>query len=102
MPLLVNRGHGYKPVAGELADFYIPEFVYIRGVPNDRGQMAEQTRPVFQDWSIEFTVKFDEQIVNEKDVKMACENMVLGSFRPRFGRVTLQQFGTPVKAKSAG
>lgn len=101
VPLLVSLGDGYKPLEGELKDFYKPEFIYIRGVPNDRGQMAEQCRPIFQNWLIEFTVRFDEQVVNEKDVRASCEAMVLGSFRPRFGRVALKHFGAVTKAKSA-
>ncbi len=101
VPLLVNTGKGYQPLKGELEDFYRAEHIYIRGVPNDRGQMAEQCRPIFQDWSCEFTVRYDEQLVDEKSVRAACDLMILGSFRPRFGRVTVKHFGAIVKTKTA-
>jgi len=101
-PLLVNRGDGrYAPVAGELEDFYIPEFIDIRGVPNASGQMVEQCRPIFRDWRVKFSLRFDEMIVNESEVKTACETMMLGSFLPRFGRSSLEEFKTNAKAKAA-
>lgn len=102
IPLLVNRGNGkYTPVKGDLEDFYIPEFIDIRGCPNAKGQMVEQCRPIFRDWALEFTMTFDDQLVNSKEVQAACEGMILGSFRPRFGRSMLKKFQVLKIAKAA-
>jgi hypothetical protein len=92
VPLLVDRGKGPHPLEGELEKYYMPEFIDIRGVMNRAGQMVEQCRPIFRTWAAEFTVRYDEMAVNTEDVKRALAGMILGSFRPRFGRVAVEKF----------
>jgi hypothetical protein len=93
VPILVNRGNGkYLPLKGEVEDFYVPEFIDLRGCPNKAGQMVEQCRPIFRDWSVEFTLQYDDSLVDAKEIRQACEGMILGSFRPRFGRCSLKEF----------
>ena len=104
IPILVNSGNGkYAPVKGQLGDFYAEKgpFVDLRGCPNARKQMVEQCRPIFRDWAIEFNLVFDDQAVDAKDVKQACSTMILGSFRPRYGRSELKDFQVLKVAKAA-
>ena len=104
IPILVNRGNGkYTALEGRLGDFYAEQgpFVDLRGCPNARGQMVEQCRPIFRDWAIEFGLVFDDQAVNSDEVKKACTGMILGSFRPRYGRSSLEAFKVLKVAKAA-
>ncbi len=60
-----------------------------RGVGN-MGRKVMRTRPRFADWSLAFTLTYDENEVNAEHIKTALEvagRMVgLGDFRPRFGK----------------
>lgn len=65
------------------------EFADVRAVIVNNSRVM-RTRPIFRDWSIEFTADFDdEQINGEQLVKAAGDagRMVgLLDFRPKFGR----------------
>jgi hypothetical protein len=53
-----------------------------------------RTRPIFHEWSLEFSLIYDDQQLNEKDVvgivMVAGENG-LCDWRPKFGRFTAQR-----------
>lgn len=62
-----------------------------RGVGN-MGRKVMRTRPRFAEWSLSFTLTYDEGEVNAEHVRTALEvagRMVgLGDFRPRMGKFT--------------
>jgi len=80
------------PLTGELEDYYTPEYIDIRGVPTRTGPTVEQCRPIFRNWAVEFTYRYDGLSVNAGDIRKAMDNMYLGSFRPRFGRLRVEKF----------
>lgn len=47
-------------------------------------------RPIFRDWSLSFTLAFDERAIQRSDLDMVLEDagamIGLGDYRPRFGR----------------
>jgi hypothetical protein len=51
---------------------------------------VQRTRPRFDEWSLQFDVKFLPSLLNAKDVRgfveLAGEQVGLGDWRPRFGR----------------
>ena len=60
-----------------------------------RGSRVMRTRPMFREWSLEFTVNFDSQLLDEGEIEQivvrAGENIGLGDWRPKFGRFTAQR-----------
>lgn len=66
-----------------------PEFRDVRGVVLDR-RRVQKCRPKFNDWSLEFSVAYHGEVVNESDVIQALEQagefVGLCDYRPRFGR----------------
>jgi hypothetical protein len=65
------------------------KFVDIRGVVV-KGSRVMACRPIFPEWSLEFSVAINEDVINPNEVHSILSNaglMVgLGTFRPRFGR----------------
>lgn len=65
-------------------------FVDFRRVTVNRGSSTMRTRPIFSDWSIDFTLEYSDDILSLDDlyqcVVLAGSRMGLGDFRPRFGR----------------
>lgn len=55
-----------------------------------------RTRPMFTDWSVKFTLDYDETVLNKEDVKDFLETggkmLGYGDYRPRFGRFELVSF----------
>lgn len=53
-----------------------------------------RTRPIFHDWSIEFSADFDDEQINRDQLIKATEDagrMVgLCDYRPKFGRFTVE------------
>lgn len=51
-------------------------------------------RPMFKEWSAEFTLRFNEQLMNENEVikclKDAGDFCGIGDFRPKFGRFEVE------------
>lgn len=92
IPLLIKNGHGLHPLKGELEEFFKPDYIDIRGVPTKAGPCVEQCRPIFRNWGVRFTYRYDEMAVNPDDIRKTIETMYLGSFRPRFGKVKLEKF----------
>lgn len=54
-----------------------------------------RTRPIFNTWSLKFTVHFLPDVVNESQVRQAMEIagqiIGLGTWRPRYGRFTVNK-----------
>ncbi len=65
------------------------KFRDVRGVRVGQSRVM-RTRPRFDQWSLSFTMLFDDEQVNKSDVVKAIEDagrMVgIGDFRPKFGR----------------
>lgn len=55
-----------------------------------------RTRPIFQDWSLEFTVHYMPDIINREDlidfVKRAGKMIGLSDWRPKYGRFIVESF----------
>jgi hypothetical protein len=68
-------------------------FIDVRGV---RVSMAKlmRCRPKFNEWGAEFTVAFNEDVVNEEEVKKAITDagalVGLCDYRPRYGKFTVE------------
>lgn len=65
------------------------DFIDARGVKVGQAKIIRY-RPIFRAWSLNATVLFNEEVVNESEVKKAIEDagslIGLGDYRPRFGR----------------
>lgn len=69
-----------------------PDFCLRRGV-GVNGSRVMRCRPMFREWAIEFTVEYDDSIINEKNLIQAMQDAGalcgLGDWRPKFGRFTV-------------
>lgn len=58
-----------------------------------RGSRVTRTRPIFREWSADVTLQFNEELLDEKDVRrwveVAGEQCGLMDWRPRFGRFSV-------------
>lgn len=56
-----------------------------------------RTRPIFQKWACEFTLMYDDSLLNEREVldmiRITGEQVGLCDWRPKFGRFTVEQNG---------
>lgn len=70
-----------------------PDHVDVRGVKVGQAKIMRY-RPVFQEWALEATVLFNEEILSIGDVKRAVMDagqlIGLGDYRPRFGRFSVE------------
>jgi len=68
-------------------------FVDIRTVKVNMVRIV-RVRPLFREWSLEFSVAFDDTIVNRSAIVLAAEiagsRIGLGDYRPRYGRFTTE------------
>jgi len=66
----------------------------VRGVRVGTSRVM-RTRPIFRDWSLTFTIQFDENQVNDGDVMRAlkdCGTQVgLCDYRPKYGRFEVEE-----------
>jgi len=66
-----------------------PAYIDKRRVVISRAAVM-RTRPIFRDWDLTFSLSYDPDSVNEKDVikmvDIAGSQIGLGDFRPKFGR----------------
>lgn len=66
-----------------------PQHRDVRAVTIGQAKVM-RTRPVFHDWSAEFTVQYDEEAISEAEIMQSITNcgkyVGIGDFRPRFGR----------------
>ena len=81
---------GYQ-ASGELDDWYKSEFVDVRGVRLGPSRI-DRCRPIFRNWGLSFTVKYDEAQITADQVRRALEAMAIGDFRPRYGRSKVAAF----------
>lgn len=69
------------------------KFVHQALVSVQRSRV-KRTRPIFREWAAEFELQFDEEILNEEDVKrwvaVAGAKSGLCDWRPRFGRFSVE------------
>lgn len=94
IPLIVYSGPEDKRgrnLTGKLEDFYVPDYIDIRGVVIQKARV-DACRPIFREWGLAFTVRYDAEDVEEVHVKSALERAKLGDFRPRFGQFTIVGF----------
>jgi hypothetical protein len=102
IPLIVYDGPEDKKghtLEGKLDDFFQrKEFVDVRGVCPPGASRGGATvridacRPIFKDWSLAFTIAYDDEAVGEEDLKKVLERGCIGTFRPRFGRFSITSF----------
>lgn len=60
--------------------------------PQGRGTVL-RTRPIFQEWSLEVEVAFNDELLNDSDIEQffitGGHDIGLGNWRPRYGRFDL-------------
>lgn len=67
------------------------QYVDMRTIKNGptSGRVV-RCRPIFRDWSLNFTLLYDERAIQRSDLDMVLEDagsmIGLGDYRPRFGR----------------
>jgi hypothetical protein len=90
IPLLVFKSAEDRKgseLRGSLEEFYRPEYIDIRGVNMPRGGKVDRCRPIFRNWGLRFTLRYDDEQVSVEHIESALKNMCIGDFRPRFGKV---------------
>lgn len=69
------------------------KFQYAKTVVVQRARLMRY-RPIFNQWSCEFTISYDEEILNRDEVLSIAENAGkfsgIGTWRPRFGRFSIE------------
>jgi hypothetical protein len=106
IPLIVYNGPEDtkgKILKGKLEDYYKREHIDLRGVVIQRARV-DRCRPIFRHWGIDFTVRYDNELVEESDIRTALRRACLGDFRPRFGRCRVTEFvplAAPVSEEAA-
>lgn len=106
IPLIVYSGPDDdrgKILKGKLQDYYRREHIDLRGVVIKRMRI-DRCRPIFRNWGLQFTVRFENELVEVADVKAALGRACLGDFRPRFGRFRVTEFAVrekPVNEEAA-
>lgn len=69
------------------------KFQYAKTVVVQRARLMRY-RPIFHTWAAEFTISYDETILSRDEVLTIAENAGkfsgLGTWRPRFGRFSLE------------
>ena len=70
-----------------------PDHIDCRGVKVGTAKLMRY-RPVFRQWSTRATVAFNDEVVNESEIKKAISDaglmIGLGDYRPRFGRFEVE------------
>ena len=96
--IFINGDRGYVPIiysgpktVDEL--FADNRFVDARTVVISRARVI-RTRPVFPDWSLKFTMDYDNSVFDEDQVKeflsAAGQYCGIGDYRPEFGRFMIK------------
>ena len=80
-----------RKLTGNLEDFFQPEYIDIRGVVIQKSRV-DACRPIFRHWGLAFTIRYDNEVLDESDIQIALAKGCLGDFRPRFGRYTVVKF----------
>lgn len=66
------------------------KFFKTCGAPVGPGRRVMRTRPMFVDWALEFTIHYNADLLNRKDILTALQKAGaeagLGDWRPRYGR----------------
>jgi hypothetical protein len=69
-------------------------FIDMRSVKVQQARL-QRTRPKFDDWSLEFTLMFNPDVLDKRSVLKAMEDAGamcgIGDFRPRFGRFSVKE-----------
>lgn len=77
--------------SGELESYYRAPFIDIRGVRLGPSKI-DRCRPIFHNWGLSFTVRFDETQISADQLQRALTSMAIGDFRPRYGRSKIVTF----------
>lgn len=80
---------GPKDVDG----LFVPDFIDVRGVKVGTAKVM-RCRPIFREWSAEFSVAFNPEQLNRNDLLKAVVDagMLVGvcDYRPRFGKFSVE------------
>jgi len=78
---------GPRTIDGLFAD---ERFVFLKGAQVNMGSRTMRCRPRFPQWSIEFSLEYDSEVLNRDDLARAALEaglrVGLGDYRPRYGR----------------
>lgn len=80
-----------KQLTGKLENYYVPDHIDIRGVVIQKARV-DACRPIFREWGLAFTVRYDSEDIEEAHIRSALEKAKLGDFRPRFGQFRIVEF----------
>lgn len=71
----------------------IPDHIDCRGVKVGTAKLMRY-RPIFRQWATRATIAFNDEVVNESEIKKAIADaglmIGLGDYRPRFGRFEVE------------
>jgi hypothetical protein len=71
-----------------------PDFKLKKGVCVSGKNRVIRTRPRFKRWKIEFTLEYDDSIIDEKELKTAVKDagalVGLGDWIPKYGRFLVE------------
>lgn len=84
----------YDGPKGDLAALYADgRFADCRGVKQGMVRIM-RTRAIFRHWSVDFSVSYDDDVIELHTIKQALDQcgMLIGAgdFRPRYGRFTVE------------
>jgi hypothetical protein len=73
--------------------FANPNFIFVRPVKVGTSKVM-RTRPIFREWSLEFELEFDSEVLNQREVAEAMDaaglRVGLCEWRPRYGRFNVE------------
>lgn len=100
IPILVPHGSGWREVKDSPEELYQKkEYVFLTGVRLKTGRV-DRCRPHFKNWRLRFTLFINESKLDMKPVRDAVEAMIVGDFRPRYGRSKLISFEVEEEPKT--
>jgi len=80
-------------------------FIDYRRVGMPMGKSVMRTRPIFDEWSLEFTLLVDDEIIDVEQARLAVilagQQVGLSDNRPRYGRFEMVRFDPLEKEKAA-
>jgi hypothetical protein len=69
-------------------------FIDMRSVKVQQARL-QRCRPIFAEWSLSFTILFNPEVIEKRDVLKAIDDagmlIGLGDYRPRFGKFEAQE-----------
>ena len=75
------------------AIYAVPEYTLRKGVKQQKNRII-RVRPRIPEWSMSFTVEYDESVINGRDLEQAITEagaiVGIGDWRPKYGRFTAE------------